>query len=651
MKKLFSLFAAMMLTVVSFAADVTVYFHNTEGWTSVYAYAWTPNNAGWPGEKMSPTNMENYFAYELTGDQKNIIFTNGTGTQTANLTVEAGRCFEWVNGTTTTSWTDAPEGIQIGESGPVVTETIDVTVRVYTEEAAPKIWWWGGGIAGADATYTWDGRPSLEKEGETNWYAWTFAGVNKDLGISYKITATGEREFTNVMVDNCYDANLDLLDCNYAPSTNDTVPGPGPEPTDVTYYIKNGWNGGDWTWEEMTANADKTEWTYTNVFGGTGVNINTESSDAGATWFAVAAILGDEIAAGDSVTFTYNVEDKTVTAVKLSEGDPTPGPGPEPEVYTYYLTGNETLFAAMGKEGSWNPDAFGMKDGSITFTAPAGDYAIKVTKGDWTYAKGYSDLNTEASSEGLTTDGKDNNILFTVEVENDVTVSIADDKVTVVGTFKKGEPGPEPTEGIVFTVTVPEGTPACYIAGNLNTWSFTEMTKVDDTHYTITLTDATNAQGYKYCSGPDWAYVEKDANGAEIGNRSYAANDVVAKWASVYAPGAAITYVTFEVWINFGNEAPTIWWWGAGSKCPNAENQSYSWPGPQMEPAGVAGWYKWTFTDVQSAFSAIEKDPRESAEFLLRVKLNGGLIPFREDTVLPEIQALRPDKDRFHLLT
>lgn len=154
---------------------------------------------------------------------------------------------------------------------------------------------------------------------------------------------------------------------------------------------------------------------------------------------------------------------------------------------------------------------------------------------------------------------------------------------------------------LTYNVTVPAGTHTCYIVGENVGWNnFTEMTKVDDTHYTITLADATNAQGYKYCSGPDWAYVEKDANGAEIGNRSYAANDVVAKWASVYAPGAAITYVTFEVWINFGNEAPTIWWWGAGSKCPNAENQSYSWPGPQMEPAGVAGWYKWTFTDVQS---------------------------------------------------
>lgn len=221
MKKFFAFFAAMMLAVVSYAADVTVYFHNTEGWKSVYAYVWTPSPASWPGEKMSPTNMENYYAYVLTGDQQNIIFTNGTGVKTADLVVEAGRCFEWVNGTTTT-WGDAPEGIQIEEGeGGGVTETMDVTVRVYTEEAAPKIWWWGGGINSAEKTYKWEDRPAMEQEGETNWYTWTFKGVNKDLGISYKITATNEREFTNVKENNCYDANLDLLDCDYASSKTD----------------------------------------------------------------------------------------------------------------------------------------------------------------------------------------------------------------------------------------------------------------------------------------------------------------------------------------------------------------------------------------------------------------------------------------------
>jgi hypothetical protein len=70
----------------------------------------------------------------------------------------------------------------------------------------------------------------------------------------------------------------------------------------------------------------------------------------------------------------------------------------------------------------------------------------------------------------------------------------------------------------------------------MNNWGHTEMTKVDDTHYTITIEGATTAMKYKYCAGPGWAYVEKDANGGEVGNRTYAENDVVASWAAVYTP-------------------------------------------------------------------------------------------------------------------
>ena len=52
------------------------------------------------------------------------------------------------------------------------------------------------------------------------------------------------------------------------------------------------------------------------------------------------------------------------------------------------------------------------------------------------------------------------------------------------------------------------------------------------------------------------------------------------------------------------------------------------------------GTFLGTFTDSQSAFQAIEKDSRETAEYLLRVKLDGGFIPLTKDTVLPENRTL-----------
>lgn len=89
---------------------------------------------------------------------------------------------------------------------------------------------------------------------------------------------------------------------------------------------------------------------------------------------------------------------------------------------------------------------------------------------------------------------------------------------------------------LTYTVTVPVGTNACFITGDMNGWnpSSLRMTKVNETTYTIDIPKATEAHGYKYMSGPNWPFVEKDATGGDIANRTYAAADVVASWASVF---------------------------------------------------------------------------------------------------------------------
>ena len=167
---------------------------------------------------------------------------------------------------------------------------------------------------------------------------------------------------------------------------------------------------------------------------------------------------------------------------------------------------------------------------------------------------------------------------------------------------------------VTYSVEVPVGTNACYIAGKCTGWSHTEMTKVDDTHYTITL-ETSEQDGYKYCSGPDWAYVEKAADGSEMSDRTYAANDVVAQWKSVYNPGAAVSYVDITIRVK-ADAAPNIWWWGAGDKCPNAdqtkdaEGNAYNWNTnhPVMTAvAGQAGWYEWVFKDVNASLGVTFK--------------------------------------------
>lgn len=89
---------------------------------------------------------------------------------------------------------------------------------------------------------------------------------------------------------------------------------------------------------------------------------------------------------------------------------------------------------------------------------------------------------------------------------------------------------------LTYNVTVPAGTKACYMTGEMNGWSTsaTALTKVDETHYTIDLPNATAEMKYQYLSGPDWKYIEKTADGAAITDRTWSAMDVVAKWLEVF---------------------------------------------------------------------------------------------------------------------
>jgi alpha-amylase len=63
----------------------------TAGWSKVYIYAWTGDTqytGAWPGVAMPVVSGENgVYTYELTTEAENVIFNNGSGTQTSNLIV------------------------------------------------------------------------------------------------------------------------------------------------------------------------------------------------------------------------------------------------------------------------------------------------------------------------------------------------------------------------------------------------------------------------------------------------------------------------------------------------------------------------------------------------------------------------------------
>lgn len=148
-------------------------------------------------------------------------------------------------------------------------------------------------------------------------------------------------------------------------------------------------------------------------------------------------------------------------------------------------------------------------------------------------------------------------------------------------------------QGLTYNVTVPAGTNGCYIAGDFSApypnWGQIEMTKVDDTHYTITISNATTSNVYKYCSGPAWSYVEKPADcTSELANRTYNANDVVECWASVWVPDAP------KVDINIKVKSP----WGASTYLYFWGDASTVWPGEVMTQINNSTVYEYTISQV-----------------------------------------------------
>ena len=200
-------------------------------------------------------------------------------------------------------------------------------------------------IYGADELYVVkQGSGDTKFYMKNNWDAgvdWTWKEMTKD-GDNYKLE--------NVVFGGSGVAAKDTVTFVLNPTAKTvtaTIVGKYIPTGDVQYFMKNNWNAGaDWTWKEMTK--DGNNYKLENVvYGGTGVNYNTEATDANATWVAEADIKGDKLGAKDTVNLVLNPVAGTVTATIVGKYvDPTPGE----KVYT--IVGVADL---VGVE--WNPEA------------------------------------------------------------------------------------------------------------------------------------------------------------------------------------------------------------------------------------------------------------------------------------------------------
>lgn len=130
------------------ASTMEVYFTKPSGWNAVKLHYWGgASSTSWPGADMTKkyTNDMNEDVYYLTipGDTTGIIFNNGSGTQSADLTVtgKAVVAYYW-NGSSAVLWPEQPaaSGSGGGDTTPTAAPVTGETTRLAIADDTTDRW-------------------------------------------------------------------------------------------------------------------------------------------------------------------------------------------------------------------------------------------------------------------------------------------------------------------------------------------------------------------------------------------------------------------------------------------------------------------------------------------------------------------------------
>ena len=374
---------AMVLAVLPmavFAADTTtLYCAAPSSWSACYVYWWgsSANNPGWPGEAMTK-GTDGIWYYEVPSDAGNVIFNNGSGTQSADLVMptDSNVQYNYVSKT----W---------GPYTGVVEEPEISYITVYVEAPAswgtPNAYWWGSSVENSAA---WPGNVMTAYEGNV-----------------YSVSVPGD--LTGLIFNGAGGQTADLTlpsgsDIMYSVATASWGPLEIKDPVEVTYtYVvagSAGLCGSEWNYtdtnNEMTVSGDTATITYNSVAAGDyEFKVVKVGTDGSAQWFG----NGEDnvtftVTSACDVTITFGLSDNAIAVAGAGIGEPEP---PVPVEYDYYVAGSAGL---CGVE--WDPAANAMTEGpdgvwSITFENVArGTYEYKVTTGSWeTTSYGYGEGN------------------------------------------------------------------------------------------------------------------------------------------------------------------------------------------------------------------------------------------------------------------
>ena len=530
----------------------SVYFVNVDNWANVKIYTWSPEIATWSGENMKKESEQigdkDVWSYTVEKGTSfgGMLFNNGSGTQTGDLVWTPGKYYVkdgWYTkeeataklnaGTTPTptayyvvgtfnGWTNPDPTYAMTAEDNLYKKTFTLAAGMHMMKVTDGTWNDGCNWGYFDVTGRYqEVTEGTNDEGENN------GNILINLTEEQTITVVFDSEEKKISFEGLTEAGPAIL-------------------TYVLMGVAGDWNTGI-ALEQNPANEKEYMLICQTIAEGDAVKVvtltngektaycgNVEEGSAQVDYDSD----GNIILAPGSYDFYYKVEGDIIYVAKAACDTTVTPEDPEFGV-TYYVTGNAAL---VGEQNAWSATAIAMTLSDTIYThtfegLSAGDTCkLKVTDGTWEKNWGFAAVDVVPG--GVTNDA-DDNIVFVMATDGDVVVTFDGTNISIEGDFTQEE-APE-FYTVTYDVFVPAGTYACYIAGEMNGWTFTEMTKVEENHYMVNIDSSNIAMKYKYCSGPGWEYVEMQADGmTDIADRSYAAYDTVAAWASVYDPNASV---------------------------------------------------------------------------------------------------------------
>ena len=232
--------------------DTKVWFFNSNGWSSVYAYVYNSQGGpseifgGWPGTEATQDGYSNWWYVNVPAQPEfTIIFNNNSGNQTEDVAIkDAANVFVTVSSKTPyPSKADAEESIADSTEPQPIAE--DTTVWFYNSAGWSNVYAYVYGSNPTEALGAWPGTVA-KRDGNTKWWSVDVPSApgftvifNNNNGSQSKDVAISDTEniYVNISSTTAYASRADAE----AEASASTEPKPAGSTT-VWFYNSGNWS-------------------------------------------------------------------------------------------------------------------------------------------------------------------------------------------------------------------------------------------------------------------------------------------------------------------------------------------------------------------------------------------------------------------------